>query len=117
MPESDLIADKKFIRHAHRFLNWLAGYLKLLPEEIAVSGVTLLSAHPVNHGGFSNIYHGRYKNSDGEQVEIALKVLKIFTDQSDEQRLALHAKFTKEALVWHYLKRESDSCINVDLKP
>jgi hypothetical protein len=96
---------QKFIRQAHRLLNWLAGYLKLLPEEIVVSGVTLLNAHPVNHGGFSNVYHGRYRNSDGDQVEVALKVLKIFEDQSDEERLALQTKFTKEALVWHYLNR------------
>jgi hypothetical protein len=79
--------------------------LKLLPDEIAVSGVTLLGAHPVNHGGFSNVYHGQYKNLDGEQVDVALKVLKIFVDQSDEERRVLQEKFAKEALVWYYLKR------------
>jgi hypothetical protein len=106
--KSDAIAEyKKFTRDAHRLLNWLAGFLKLLPDEISVKGVVLLSAHPINHGGFSNIYHGRYKNSEGKQVEVALKVLKIFEDQSDEERLILHAKFTKEVLVWRSLKRES----------
>ncbi|KAJ7722656.1 hypothetical protein DFH07DRAFT_897892 [Mycena maculata] len=108
VPDNDMVTDyKKFMRHAHRLLNWLAGYLKLLPEEIAVSGVTLLSTHPVKHGGFSNIYHGIYKNSDGDQVEVALKVLKVFEDQSDDERLLLQAKFTKEALVWHYLKHKN----------
>ncbi|KAJ6514001.1 kinase-like domain-containing protein, partial [Mycena vulgaris] len=95
------------MRDAHHLLNRLASYLQLLPEEIAISGVTLLSAHPVNHGGFSNVYHGQYKNLSGEQVKIALKVLKIFVDQSDEERRVLQEKFTKEALVWHYLKHEN----------
>ncbi|KAJ6556942.1 hypothetical protein B0H10DRAFT_1967479 [Mycena sp. CBHHK59/15] len=98
---------RKFSRHAYRLLNWLASYLNLLPDEIAIGGVTLLTVHPVKHGGFANIYHGRYKNLDGEYVEVALKVLRIFEDQSDEERLLLHSKFTKEALVWHSLKHKN----------
>ncbi|KAJ7752408.1 kinase-like domain-containing protein [Mycena olivaceomarginata] len=48
-----------------------------------------------------------YTNPAGEQVEVALKVLKIFEDQSDERRQILHDKFAKEALVWHYLKHQN----------
>ncbi|KAJ7240626.1 kinase-like domain-containing protein, partial [Mycena haematopus] len=79
----------------------------LLPEELAVTDVVLLSEHPTKHGGFSNIYHGRYTDADGKQKEVALKVLKIFEDQSDERRHLLHDKFTKEALVWRYLKHRN----------
>ncbi|KAF8147956.1 kinase-like domain-containing protein [Mycena galopus ATCC 62051] len=38
------------------------------------------------------------------KVEVALKVLKIFQDQSDETRRLLNQKFIKEALIWHSLK-------------
>ncbi|KAJ7464055.1 hypothetical protein FB451DRAFT_453740 [Mycena latifolia] len=108
LPDKGVVQDyKKFSLRAHRLLNWLADYLRLLPEEIAVHGVVLLSEHPIKHGGFSNIYHGKYKDPDGEDVEVALKVLKIFEDQSDERRLLLHHKFTKEALVWHYLRHKN----------
>ncbi|KAJ7777779.1 kinase-like domain-containing protein [Mycena olivaceomarginata] len=99
LPKNDVIKDaQQFSRRAHRLLNLLAAQLKLLPEELAVKEVVLLSEHPIKHGGFSNIYHGRYKNPDGEHQEVALKVLKIFEDQSDDRRNLLHDKFTKEAL-------------------
>ncbi|KAJ7225189.1 kinase-like domain-containing protein [Mycena rebaudengoi] len=112
LPDNDMriinLGDSKlFFRRAHRLLNWLAAHLKLVPEGIAIKGVVLLTDHPVKHGGFSNIYHGRYTNADGAQVEVALKVLKIFDDQSDERRQVLHDSFNKEALVWHYLKHEN----------
>jgi serine/threonine protein kinase len=58
----------------------------------------------VKSGGFADIYHGKYTNSDGEEVEVALKVLRIFQDQSDDGRLLLLQKFAKEVLVWQYLK-------------
>jgi hypothetical protein len=69
-------------------------------------GTTLLSRkHPAKHGGFSDIYQGSYLDADEKQVEVALKVLKNFEDQSDERRALLYDKFTKETLVWRYLKR------------
>ncbi|KAJ7233004.1 hypothetical protein C8J57DRAFT_997184, partial [Mycena rebaudengoi] len=83
-----------------RMLNWLATYLNQLPEEIAVHGVTLMSDHPVDRGGFGNIYRGTYRHADGEQIEVALKVLQIFGGGSEESRQILTDKFTKEALVW-----------------
>ncbi|KAJ7795558.1 kinase-like domain-containing protein, partial [Mycena olivaceomarginata] len=58
-------------------------------------------------GGFADIYHGQYTNDKGEQVEVALKVLKIFHDQSDSDRRILHKKFAKEALSWNDLKHEN----------
>ncbi|KAJ6570055.1 kinase-like domain-containing protein [Mycena vulgaris] len=108
LPENDVIEDyRMFTQRAHRLLNLLATHLKLVPEELAVTDVVLLSDHPIKHGGFSNIYHGRYKNAKGENVEVALKVLKIFEDRSDEHRHILHDKFSKEALVWHHLKHDN----------
>lgn len=96
---------KGFVLRARRFLTWLATYLEELPDELAVRSVVLLSAHPLNHGGFSNVYRGKYTGPDGIQVEIALKVLKIFEDQTHEVRRMLSQKFVKEALLWHSLKR------------
>ncbi|KAJ7828876.1 kinase-like domain-containing protein, partial [Mycena leptocephala] len=93
-----------FKRRAHRLVNILAGLLKILPETIAIQGVTLLKVHPINAGGFANIYHGTYVNTDMEQVEVALKVLRIFHDQSDNDRRKDLQKFAKEALIWHYLR-------------
>ncbi|KAF7375783.1 Serine/threonine-protein kinase STY8 [Mycena sanguinolenta] len=107
-PDTEPLEDpKRFFRRAHRFLNWLATYFQLLPEEISVAGITLLGEYPVNHGGFSNIYRGIYKNADGVEVEVALKVLRMFQDQSDAELRRIHSKFSKEALVWHYLKHKN----------
>ncbi|KAJ7762439.1 hypothetical protein B0H14DRAFT_2403626, partial [Mycena olivaceomarginata] len=75
--------------------------------DIIISGVVLSSKHPAKHGGFSDIYQGSYLDADGKQVEVALKVLKIFEDQSDERCALLYDKFTKETLVWRYLKHKN----------
>ncbi|KAJ7845235.1 hypothetical protein B0H14DRAFT_2584796 [Mycena olivaceomarginata] len=100
LPASDQINEEKlFRRRAHRLLNILADFLKILPEELAIDGVMLLSDRPVKYGGFADIYHGKHTNSAGEEVEVALKVLKIFQDQSDEARHILRQKFAREALV------------------
>ncbi|KAJ7121648.1 kinase-like domain-containing protein [Mycena epipterygia] len=58
----------------------------------------------VKSGGFADIYHGRYTNADGEQVEVALKVLRIFQDHSEDTGRRVLQKFVKEAIVWRYLK-------------
>lgn len=87
------------------FLNWLSAYMDQLPADTVVNGVTLLSDHPVKHGGFSDVYHARCQDPDGKPVEVALKVLKIFEHQTDRDHRALHQKFMREALVWHSLKR------------
>ncbi|KAF8214638.1 kinase-like domain-containing protein, partial [Mycena galopus ATCC 62051] len=94
-------------RRAQHFVNWLATHLKLLPEEISISGIVLLNELPVKHGGFSSVYRGQYEDSYGVQVEVALKVLKIFQDQTDEDHVILHRKFVREALIWHYLRHEN----------
>ncbi|KAJ7792599.1 kinase-like domain-containing protein, partial [Mycena olivaceomarginata] len=96
-----------FSRRAYHLLNVLAAQLHLLPEQLAITNVFLLSAHPVKHGGFSAIYHGRYENDDGKEVEFALKVLKMFDDQPEERRHLPHRKFTQEALVWNLLKHKN----------
>ncbi|KAJ6469282.1 kinase-like domain-containing protein [Mycena sanguinolenta] len=109
LAETDAIPNYDvFLRRTHSLLNRLAAYLNLLPDEIAITGVVLLGDHvPVKHGGFSNVYHGMYTNAAGEQVEVALKVLKIFQDQSDADRHVMHTKFSKEALVWHYFRHKN----------
>ncbi|KAJ7708435.1 hypothetical protein B0H14DRAFT_2193430, partial [Mycena olivaceomarginata] len=76
----------------------------ILPEELAIHGVVLLSDQPVKFGGFADIYKGQYTNSNGEEVKVALKVPKIFHDQSDDTRRLIRQKFTKEVLTWQYLK-------------
>ncbi|KAJ7913431.1 hypothetical protein B0H13DRAFT_2271150 [Mycena leptocephala] len=104
-PENTKIEDKKlFRRQAHRLLNILADFVKILPEELSVHGVVLQNDRPVKYGGFADIYHGKYTTSDGEEVEVALKVLRIFRNRSDDGRHLLLQKFAKEALVWQYLK-------------
>ncbi|KAJ7862987.1 kinase-like domain-containing protein, partial [Mycena leptocephala] len=92
---------------ARHFLNWLAAHLKQLPDDISISGIVLMTEHPVNHGGFSNIYFGRYENSESFQTEVALKVLKIFENQTADDRVLLHRKFVKEVLVWRFLRHEN----------
>ncbi|KAF7336393.1 Kinase-like protein [Mycena venus] len=104
---ANLEDPKIFVLRAHRFLSRLAMRFEILPDEIVVNGVTLLSEHPVKHGGFSSVYHGRFKDSNGDDVEVALKVLKIFEDQTDENRRVLNKKFVKEALVWHYARHKN----------
>ncbi|KAJ7028054.1 kinase-like domain-containing protein [Mycena alexandri] len=104
LPPNDVVSDwNQFSRRAHRLLNTLAVHLDMLPEELSVSNVLLISNHVVKSGGFSNVYRGRYTNADGE-VEIALKVLRIFDDQTAESRRLLYEKFNKEALLWHHMK-------------
>jgi hypothetical protein len=106
LPEdSPVNTDKVFIRRAKRLLSILADQLKLLPEKFVIHGVWLLDERPVKYGGFSHIYHGQYMREDGKEVEVALKVLKIFNDQSDDARRILHEKFAKEALSWSLLHR------------
>ncbi|KAJ7938081.1 hypothetical protein B0H13DRAFT_1943315 [Mycena leptocephala] len=108
LPENNVIENYDiFALRAHKLLVRLADYLGLLPEEIAVTCVILLGEHPVKHGGFSNVYRGVYTNPNGQEMEVALKVLKIFEDQTDERRHDLQNKFSKEALVWHYLRHKN----------
>ncbi|KAJ6449557.1 kinase-like domain-containing protein [Mycena sanguinolenta] len=99
-----LTNSSSFIPRARRFLTWLAAYLEELPDDLVVHGVVLKSEHAVVHGGFSNVYRGKLTDTNKTTVEVALKVLKIFQDQSDETRRLLNQKFIKEALVWHSLK-------------
>ncbi|KAJ7027417.1 kinase-like domain-containing protein [Mycena alexandri] len=99
--------DKLFRRRAHRLLNILADFLNILPEELAIHRVVLLRDRPVKFGGFADIYHGQYTNSKGVKVEVALKVLRAFQDQSFGGRNLLLQKFAKEALVWRYLKHRN----------
>jgi hypothetical protein len=97
--------EKVLTQHARHLLRLLADVLNTLPEKLEVRNVVLLTDRPVKFGGFSDIYRGQYTNDKGEKVEVALKVLKIFYDQSDSARRILHQKFVREVLAWSYLKR------------
>jgi hypothetical protein len=91
----------------HNLLNVFAAKLKLLPENLAIRNIVLLEEQRITGGRFSNVYHGLYEDTSGEQVEVALKVLRIFGNQSEGERHLLQDRFTKEALVWHYLKHRN----------
>jgi hypothetical protein len=107
LPANHIIKDPRlFHGRAHYFLNWVATYLKLLPDDVSICDIVLRDEHPVKHGGFSDVYRGIHTDANGVEVEVALKVLKIFRDQTDKNRAILHGKFVKEALVWHSLRRE-----------
>ncbi|KAJ7858294.1 hypothetical protein B0H13DRAFT_2076187 [Mycena leptocephala] len=108
LPANHNIEDPRlFHGHAHYFLNWIATYLKLLPDDVSICDIVLRSEQPEKHGGFSDVYRGIHKDANGVEVEVALKVLKIFRDQTDKNRAILHGKFVKEALVWHSLRHEN----------
>ncbi|KAF7330234.1 Kinase-like protein [Mycena venus] len=108
LADNDVIVNyPAFSQRAQRLLNLLAAHLEMLPEELTVPNVVLLSDYPIAHGGFANIYHGKYAKSNGDKVEVALKVPKIFENQSEESRRTLLKRFFKEALAWHYLKHRN----------
>ncbi|KAJ7196142.1 kinase-like domain-containing protein [Mycena rebaudengoi] len=96
-----------FTRHAHRFLNSLAAHLELLPQEMSITGIVLSCPHPISGGGFANVYRGQYTDADGVQVDVALKALRIFQNQTEDALAALHKKFVKEALVWYHLRHDN----------
>ncbi|KAJ7894152.1 hypothetical protein B0H13DRAFT_2525883 [Mycena leptocephala] len=106
LPERSRLGDPDLVLHARHFLHWLAEYLKQLPDNVLISTVFLKTEHPVNYGGFSSIYLGHYKDSDGIRLDVALKVLKIFENQTQEGRVVLSRKFVKEVLVWHFLRHD-----------
>ncbi|KAF8128478.1 hypothetical protein K438DRAFT_908122 [Mycena galopus ATCC 62051] len=94
---------KAFTLRAHRFLGSLAVTLRLLPDDISIAGVVLSGPHPIAHGGFSDIYHGKYSDPHGNTVEVALKVLRFFQEHGGAALETRRKKFCKEALVWRYL--------------
>ncbi|KAJ7186162.1 kinase-like protein [Mycena filopes] len=100
----EILHYEVFSRHAHHLLNVLAAQLELLPDKLVLTNVIVAGTHPIASGGYSNIYRGQYQDHDGKEVQVALKVLKIFEDQLEEEQHRLHLKFAKEALVWYYLR-------------
>ncbi|KAJ7875920.1 hypothetical protein B0H14DRAFT_2568514 [Mycena olivaceomarginata] len=109
LPTNDVILDMDlFKRRACRLPNILADFVKILPEAIAIHGVALLNVHPVKAGGFANIYHRTYTNTDMEQVEVALKALKIFHDQSDDDLRKILQKFAAPNIIEIEKKRDDN---------
>lgn len=70
-----------------------------------MADVILLTESPVKSGGFADIFHGQHTNQAGEKVEVALKVLRIFSSPFDSEKRILQEKFAKEALSWSHLNR------------
>ncbi|KAJ7673377.1 kinase-like domain-containing protein, partial [Mycena rosella] len=91
----------------HQIVRTLAATLGLLPEDLSISGVVLSNDRPVKHGGFSDIFRADYLNKSGDSVAVALKVLRIFQDETDNARERTRSKFFKEVLVWWNLKHEN----------
>ncbi|KAJ7018708.1 kinase-like domain-containing protein [Mycena alexandri] len=104
---SELWLDRGFLGHAQHLLQLLANFLGVLPEALHVPDVVLLTGRPVKSGGFADIFHGQYTNQAGEKVEVALKVLRIFSSQANSERRILEEKFTKEALSWSHLNHDN----------
>jgi hypothetical protein len=110
LPPNDALENyntNRFSHQAHRCLNTISNFLGQLPEEMSIVNVTLSSPHPVKTGGFASIYRGTYVNRKGKTIDIALKLLKIFETQSEDDRLRLSKAFCKEALVWQYLRHKN----------
>ncbi|KAJ7034239.1 kinase-like domain-containing protein [Mycena alexandri] len=99
------------LHHAWDYSRWmlklLANFLGVLPEALHVPDVVLLTGRPVKSGGFADIFHGQYTNQAGEKVEVALKVLRIFSSQANSERRIFEEKFTKEALSWSHLNHDN----------
>jgi hypothetical protein len=72
---------------------------------MSITGIVLRSPYLISGGGFANVYRGQYTDADGLQVDVALKALRIFQNQTEDALAALHKKFVKEALVWYHLRR------------
>ncbi|KAF7328844.1 Kinase-like protein [Mycena venus] len=108
LPESGIITNQSaFNRRAERFRNWVARHLKQLPDELSISNIVQLSEFASKYGGFADVYRGRYKDpTNGVQIEVALKVLRIFGNPTEEDNASL-GNFVKEALVWHGLKHKN----------
>ncbi|CAK5282888.1 unnamed protein product, partial [Mycena citricolor] len=66
-----------FHRRAQRLVRILSDFVGILPEELAVHGMTLLQHHPITAGGFAFVYQGKCLDAAGAPVQVALKVLKI----------------------------------------
>ncbi|KAJ7651181.1 kinase-like domain-containing protein [Roridomyces roridus] len=96
--------SRAFSKQGRRVINILVGHLALLPDALSVSNVRLRNVHPVNRGGFAIIYRGYYQQTDDTELDVALKVIPIFEHHSEEDRRRVFDKFSKEALVWRYLK-------------
>ncbi|KAF7359797.1 hypothetical protein MVEN_00704900 [Mycena venus] len=106
-PSNGVISDwKAFTLHAHRLINSLSATLRLLPDGISITGIVLSNSRPVDAGGFSDIYRGKYCDSAGNAVQVALKVLRFFQDHT-AVALETQRKICKEALVWRYLDHDN----------
>ncbi|KAF9256251.1 kinase-like protein [Marasmius fiardii PR-910] len=73
----------------------------LCPRTLMIENVTRLGDNPVDWGGFGLVWKGRIGIS---KKVVCLKVVKIYTEASDVQRVRLLAAYMQEAIVWQQLK-------------
>ncbi|CAL1717305.1 unnamed protein product [Somion occarium] len=96
------IADKssQHQRPLRRLLINLATACNQLPQSLFLKGVRLLtgSGDRLVAGGFSDVHRGRYNHQD-----VALKVLRIFSNTDEATRNDLKQKLQYEALLWRNL--------------
>ncbi|KAK7045071.1 Serine/threonine-protein kinase STY8 [Favolaschia claudopus] len=103
--ENDSIPSPEiFNRKAQALLNALTLQLERLPEHLTVTGVVLSNEHPLKHGGFSEIYHGKWMLGTTGEYDVALKVLKTFRNNNHNSTAGIPQQLFREALVWRYLR-------------
>ncbi|KAJ6510567.1 kinase-like domain-containing protein, partial [Mycena sanguinolenta] len=79
-----------------------------LPDQLSISNIVQVGGFASKGGSFGDVYRGRYKDpTNGVQTDVALKVLRIFENTTEEGSVASVEKFIKEALVWHGLKHKN----------
>ncbi|KAJ7025582.1 kinase-like domain-containing protein [Mycena alexandri] len=82
----------------HRLVVKLCSSCGRLPSSLFVQGVERRAEIACDGGGFSDIYKAIHKSQ-----EVALKKLRIFVNNTDEERRKIQERFFEEALLWKNL--------------
>ncbi|KAF9258244.1 kinase-like protein [Marasmius fiardii PR-910] len=85
-------------RRCGKYLRLLVNKHRVLPPSLFVNKVEMSGAHPIDVGGYSDIYQGTF----GDQ-SVCLKVLRIHIQEDDERINKDLREFYKEALLWTQL--------------
>ena len=72
-------------------LRALCRHYRIVPEPYLIPSESLsnVSAYMVAHGGFAEVYKGKYTSPDGGSVDVALKILRapVLLDNLEESEL------------------------------
>ncbi|KAF9258246.1 kinase-like protein [Marasmius fiardii PR-910] len=90
--------DQGYRRKCEKYLRLLVNKHRVLPPSLFVNKVEMSGAHPIDVGGYSDIYQGTYGNQS-----VCLKVLRIHVQEDDERINKDLREFHKEALLWTQL--------------